>query len=116
MGSGSPSRASRAARWSEGSNIQVSSLGRKEHQRADGDEAGIVLSGAALNVLDLLGKTKLLTIDRLFPRSTLDLFTVHVLLQSRSRIKFPWNYSRSFSAGCCSLYTTASIESSSTVT
>src|SRR5262249_22186499 len=60
----------------------ISSLGRKEHQRTDGDKAGIVLSSPALNILDLLGKTKLLTLHPLFPRSTLDLFTVHVVLQS----------------------------------
>jgi hypothetical protein len=40
-------------------------LGRKEHQRADGDKAGIIFSSPALNVVDLLGKTKLLT---LYPR------------------------------------------------
>src|SRR5262249_49880405 len=32
--------------------------------------------------LDLLGETKLLTLYPLFPRPTLDLFTVHVVLQS----------------------------------
>src|SRR5262249_54628292 len=60
----------------------VSSLGRKEHQRADGDKAGVICSGPALNVLDLLGEAKLLARHRLLCRSFLDLFTVHVVLQS----------------------------------
>src|SRR5258707_10587763 len=80
MGSGSPSRASRAASWSEGvQHPGISSFGRKEHQRAGGNKAGIVLSGPALNVLDLLGEVQLLSRHPLFARSTLDLFTVHVV-------------------------------------
>src|SRR5262249_28977850 len=94
----------------------ISSLGRKERQRADGDKAGIIFSSPVLNVVDLLRETKLLTLYPLFPRSTLDLFTVHVVLQSPVASSSHGTYSGSFSAGCCSLYTTASIESSSTVT
>src|SRR6201987_5566193 len=60
----------------------ISSLGRKEHERADGDKAGIIFSSPALNVVDLLGETKFLILYPLFPQSTLDLFTVHVVLQS----------------------------------
>jgi len=60
----------------------ISSLGRKEHQRADGDKASIVLSGPPLNVVDFLGEAKLLACRPSFARSSLDLFTVHVVLQA----------------------------------
>src|SRR4029077_1792727 len=38
----------------------ISGFGRKEHQRTDGDKAGIVGSSPALNGLDLLGRRKCL--------------------------------------------------------
>jgi len=47
----------------------ISSLGRKEHQRTDGDKAGIVFSRPALNVFDLLGEPKL-ALHPVFARSS----------------------------------------------
>jgi hypothetical protein len=48
-------------------------LGRKERQRANGDKAGVILSGSVLNVLDLLGEAKLLALHPLFAKSSLAL-------------------------------------------
>src|ERR1700692_952165 len=92
----------------------IPGFGRKEYQRADGDKASIVFSRLVLNVFYLLSEAKVLALHPLFSWPTLDLFRVHVVLQFRSRVKFPWNCSKSFSVSCCSLSTTASIGSSST--
>src|ERR1700736_6628552 len=94
----------------------IPAWGRKEHQRADADQASVVFSRPALNIFYLLGEAKVFAFHPLFPWSSLDLFTVHVVLQIRSRVKFPWNCSKSSLLSCCSLDTTASIESSSTAT
>src|ERR1700736_362456 len=92
----------------------IPGFGRKEYQRADGDKASIVFSRLALNVFYLLGEAEILALHPLFSCSTLDLFRFHAVLQFRSRIKVPWNCSKSSLVSFCSLSTTASTGSSST--
>src|SRR4030081_4099841 len=116
MGSGSPSRASRAARWSEGSSIQASPVWVEKNTSGPTlTKAGIVFNRPALNVFDLLGEPKL-AIHPLFARSTFDFFAVHVVLQTPVESKFHGTVHAAFRPGCCSLCTIASTESSSTVT
>ena len=59
----------------------IPGFGRKEHQRADGDKASVVFSRPVLNVFYLLGEAKVLALHPLFLWSSLDLFTVQVVLQ-----------------------------------
>jgi hypothetical protein len=52
----------------------------KEYQRANGDKASVIFSRPALNVFYLLARRKS-CLHPLFPWSTLDLLTVHAVLQ-----------------------------------
>jgi hypothetical protein len=65
----------------------VAGIGRKQRQWADGDEARVVCGGAALDVVDFVGQSKILAEDLPLARSTSDLSSPHGCPPLR-RVKF----------------------------
>src|SRR6202035_3284968 len=77
IGSGPPSRASRAASWSEGSSSRIASFGREQDELTDADHPSGVVGRAALNVADLTGETKALAVHHALAESRLDAGVCH---------------------------------------
>lgn len=55
----------------------ISCVGREQHQGTDRHEAPIMLSGAALNVSDLIGEIEVLAIDLLLAQPAFDGLPAH---------------------------------------
>src|SRR6516225_1092994 len=104
IGSGSPSRASRAASWSEGSSSHASPdllenrmsrphRTRDQYRSAHPVHASGVVGCPTLNVADFIGETKALAIHHALARSTLDAGvchgTFHQIVRRLAAIRLP---------------------------
>src|ERR1700756_5193077 len=94
IGSGSPSPASRAASWSEGSSSHaIARFAREQDELTDTDHASGVVGCPTLNVADFIGETKALAVHHALARSTLDAGvchgTFHQIIRRLAAVRLP---------------------------